>query len=62
MGKRGTLFGIGLSVGIAVVYWVAVGVFRELGYANFLSPFLAAWGPNLIFGLVGLYLLFTLKT
>ncbi len=62
MGKRGTLFGIGLSVGIAVVYWVAVGVFRELGYANFLSPFLAAWGPNLIFGLVGLYLLFTLRT
>lgn len=62
MGKRGALFGIGLSVGIAVIYWVAVGVFRELGYANFLSPFLAAWGPNLIFGLVGLYLLFTLRT
>lgn len=62
MGKRGTLVGIGLSIVIAMVYWGAVGVFKELGNINFLPPFLAAWGPNIVFGLVGLYLLFTLKT
>lgn len=62
MGKRGTLVGIGLSIMIAMVYWGAIGVFRELGIINFLPPFLSAWGPNIIFGLVGLYLLFTLKT
>lgn len=62
MGKRGALVGIGISLTISIIYWVAIGVFRSLGYVSFLSPFLAAWGPNLIFGLIGLYLLFRLRT
>lgn len=62
MGKRGTLVGIGLSVIIAIVYWGAIATFRSLGYVNYLSPFLAAWGPSLIFGALGLYLISTLKT
>jgi len=62
MGKRGTLVGIGLSVVIAIVFWGATATFRSLGYVNYLSPFLAAWGPSLIFGAVGLYLISTLKT
>lgn len=62
MGKRGTLVGIGLSMAIAIVYWGAIAVFRSLGYVNYLGPFLAAWGPTLIFGAVGLYLISTLKT
>ncbi len=62
MGKRGTLVGIGLSLVIAVVYWGAIAAFRSLGFAGFLSPFLAAWGPNLTFGLAGLALLFRLRT
>ncbi len=62
MGKRGTLVGLGLSIVIAMAYWGTIAMFRSLGYVNYLSPFLAAWGPNLIFGCVGLYLLSTLKT
>ncbi|MFQ6037869.1 MAG: LptF/LptG family permease [Candidatus Aminicenantales bacterium] len=62
MGKRGTLVGIGLSVAIAMVYWGGLGVFRSLGYVQALGPVLAAWGPNLIFGGVGLILLSTLRT
>jgi LPS export ABC transporter permease LptG/LPS export ABC transporter permease LptF len=62
MGKRGTLVGIGVSLAIAMVYWVAIGVFRSLGYIGFLNVFFAAWGPNLVFGLIGLYLLFRLRT
>ena len=62
MGKRGTLVGIGLGVIIAMVYWGTIATFRSLGYVNYLSPFLAAWGPSLIFGAVGLYLISTLKT
>ena len=62
MGKRGTLVGIGLSVVIAMLYWGAIGVFRSLGYVNFLSPFIASWAPNLIFGLTGIYFLFRLRT
>ena len=62
MGKRGALVGIGIGLAFAIVYWVTIGVFLNLGYVGFLSPFLAAWGPNLIFGLLGLYLLFRLRT
>jgi lipopolysaccharide export LptBFGC system permease protein LptF len=62
MGRRGTLVGIGLSVVIAMVYWGAIGIFQGLGYLNYLNAFLAAWSPNLIFGLTGLYLVFALRT
>lgn len=62
MGKRGTLVGLGISIAIAMVYWGALGVFQSLGYVNFLSAFLSSWGPNLIFGLAGLYLLLRLRT
>ena len=62
MGKRGTLVGIGLSLIIAMVYWGAVGIFKSFGYVGLLSGFLAAWGPNLVFGLAGLYLLLRLRT
>jgi len=62
MGKRGALVGLGLSIVIAMIYWGALGVFRGLGYVGFLSPFLASWGPNLIFGPLGLYLLFRQRT
>ena len=62
MGKRGALVGIGVSLAIAMVYWVAIGVFRSLGDVGFLNVFFAAWGPNLVFGLIGLYLLFRLRT
>jgi LPS export ABC transporter permease LptF/LPS export ABC transporter permease LptG len=62
MGKRGTLVGVGLSIAIAMIYWGAIGVFRSLGYVNYLSPFLAAWGPTLIFGSIGIYLISTLRT
>jgi LPS export ABC transporter permease LptG len=62
LGKKGTLVGIGMSMVIVMIYWGAIGIFKSLGYVSYLSPFLAAWGPNLIFGLVGLYMILTLRT
>ncbi len=62
MGKKGALVGIGLSIGIAMIYWSVLGVFKSLGYVGFLSAFLASWGPNLLFAPTGLYLLLRLRT
>ncbi len=62
MGKKGALYGIGFSIALSVVYWALIGVFKSLGYIGYLPPFLAAWGPNLLFGIGGVYLLFSIKT
>lgn len=62
MGRRGALYGIGVSVGLAMLFWGTLGIFRSLGYIQVLPPFLAAWGPNVIFAIVGLYMLFTVRT
>lgn len=62
VGKRGALFGVGLSIFIGLVYWGALGLFTQLGRYEFLPPLLAAWGPNMLFTAGGIYLLFTAKT
>ncbi len=60
--RRGALYGIGVAIIIAIVYWAVLGIFEALGNNALLHASLAAWAPNLIFGAVGLYLILTLKT
>jgi LPS export ABC transporter permease LptG/LPS export ABC transporter permease LptF len=61
-GKKGALFGIGMSIAIAISYWGLSGVFEAMGAYGLLVPILAAWAPNLLFGAAGLALLFTIRT
>ena len=60
MGRRGSLTGIAAASGVAMAYWVIAAVFENLGNVNMLPAVLAAWSPDVLFGLVGSYLL--LKT
>ncbi len=62
MGKRGSLYGVGLSIMIGIAYWVTLEFFEQVGGAGKLMPLLAAWAPNLIFGAGGVYFLFTIRT
>jgi LPS export ABC transporter permease LptG len=62
MGKRGSLYGVGLSIMIGIAYWVTQEFFEQVGGAGKLMPFLSAWAPNLIFGTGGVYFLFTIRT
>jgi LPS export ABC transporter permease LptG len=62
MGKRGAFFGITASIAIAISYWGMFRVFEQMGAYGMLSPVLASWAPNVLFGSAGLALLFTLKT
>ncbi len=61
-GRKGVLVGGGVSVVLAIAYWGTFAVFRSLGYTGVLTPFLAAWGANLLFGLAGGFGLFKLRT
>lgn len=62
MGKRGTLYGIGLAIALALSYWVTFHVFLAIGRAGLLSPVLAAWTPNIIAAACAGYLLLTART
>jgi len=62
VGARGALYGIGLSILIAILYWGTLGIFEALGNNAWLHPMLAAWAPNLLFAVAGLYLMLTLET
>lgn len=49
--------GIGLSLGIGVIYFILQSLILAFGYSGALPPIVAAWAVNLIFLLVGIWLL-----
>lgn len=61
-GKRGAMYGIGVGIVLALVYWTAISIFAALGAGGLMSPALAAWAPNLLFGATAAYLLLTVRT
>ena len=62
MGGKGALTGIALSIGIAIVYWSTSSLLEAMGNLSQLPPAMAAWSPDILFGLAGTYLLLRLKT
>lgn len=61
-GRRGALYGIGLAIVLAILYWGLFAVFTAIGSAGMLSPPLAAWAPNVLFLSTATYLLLTVRT
>ena len=62
MGKRGTLYGIGLALGLGIVYWMVYVVFTRFGEVGTLPPLLSAWAANILFGLGSLYMFLHVDT
>jgi len=62
MGRRGSLTGLATAIGIAISYWVIAGLFDAMGSVNYLPPTLAAWSPDILFGLAGSYMLLRTPT
>jgi len=61
-GRRGAMYGIGLGIVLAMIYWAATQVFGAIGSGGLIMPLLAAWAPNLLFGASAAYLLLTVRT
>jgi LPS export ABC transporter permease LptF/LPS export ABC transporter permease LptG len=61
-GKKGAVTGVAVAVGIAVFYTVVSRLFEAMGDLSQLPPALAAWSPDLIFILVGGYLILKVPT
>jgi LPS export ABC transporter permease LptG len=61
-GKRGTLYGIGIGIVLALTYWITSGAFAAIGKAGMLHPILAGWAPNILAAGTAAYLLLTSRT
>jgi len=61
-GRRGTLYGIGLGIVLALSYWIVSSAFVAIGRSGVLPPFLAGWAPNILTAGVAGYLLLRART
>lgn len=61
-GKRGTLYGIGVGIVLALTYWIVGGAFAAVGKAGILHPIMAGWAPNILAAGTAVYLLLTART
>ena len=61
-GKKGAFYGIGFCLAVGIIYWSTFELFGKLGGINQLSPFVAAWFPNIIFGASGFWMMLRMKT
>jgi len=60
--KKGAITGVAVAVGIAVIYTGVSRLFEAMGDLSQLPPALAAWSPDLIFALVGAYMILKIPT
>jgi lipopolysaccharide export LptBFGC system permease protein LptF len=62
LGRRGSLYGIGLAIVLGGAYWTSLVLSAFLGKVGVLPPMVAAWAPNVAFTLAGVYLFLGLDT
>ena len=55
---QGRVLGVGLNILILFIYYAVMSMGRALGAAGVISPTVAAWTPNLLFGLGGVVMWF----
>ncbi len=60
--RGGTAWGIGVSLVITVTFLMLVQLTKAVGKGGFVSPDVAAWLPNAAFALMGLILLYRVRT
>jgi hypothetical protein len=61
-GRRGAMYGVGVGIVLALVYWTMISVFAAFGAGGLMPPMMAAWAPNALFGAAAVYLLLTVRT
>jgi LPS export ABC transporter permease LptG len=62
VGNRGAMAGIGIGVGMAMAYLGVNLLFEQMGNVNYLPPAVAAWSPDALFSLGGVYLMLRMRS
>ncbi|HEU4560431.1 MAG TPA: LptF/LptG family permease [Longimicrobium sp.] len=60
--RGGAAFGVGISLGVTIVYMLLFRVGRAVGSSGAVDPTLAAWFPNALFLVAGLALMSRVRT
>jgi lipopolysaccharide export LptBFGC system permease protein LptF len=61
-GNRGAMAGVFVSFVIAIAYWAIGRLFEQLGDVNLLPAAIAAWSPDVLFAMAGLYFFTRMRT
>jgi len=62
VGNRGAMAGVGVGIGLAMTYLGIGTLFEQMGNVGYLRPDVAAWAPNTLFSLAGLYLMLRMRS
>jgi LPS export ABC transporter permease LptG/LPS export ABC transporter permease LptF len=62
VGNRGAMAGIGVSIVIAISYLALGSLFEKLGDVSLMPPSMAAWSPDVVFSLAGVYLMMRMRS
>ena len=60
--RGGAAYGIGVSLAVTVAFLVFIQLTKAIGGKGIVDPDLAAWTPNIVFGVGGLLLLWRVRT
>jgi lipopolysaccharide export system permease protein len=55
--RGGVMIGIGMSIAIGLLYYAFMAISIAFGKAGILPPIAAAWLGNIVFGIIGIYLI-----
>lgn len=60
--RGGAAYGIGLALGTTIIFLLMIQLTQAMGGKDLLPPLVAAWVPNVLFGLAGAVLLARVRT
>lgn len=60
--RGGAAFGVGISLGVTVLFLLLVQMTKAIGGKGLIAPDLAAWVPNALFAVIGIVLLARVRT
>jgi len=60
--RGGFAIGFGFAILLGFMLWGFLAIGRAYGEAGMLSPFIAAWFPNILFGVLGVFLIWRART
>ncbi|MFT5125694.1 MAG: lipopolysaccharide export system permease protein [Kiritimatiellia bacterium] len=59
--RKGAMLGITVCIAMFITYYILMNLLKAMGHSEQISPFLAAWGPNLTFLGIGFTLLYRMR-